>query len=456
MKMFIRSLFLLIVTISSSLTSQAQSNGSDNLVGQLSAVAHSFVADPARHRIYASLMADNSVAVIDTQTLKITNTIATGSAPAGMSMSSDGLTLYVALSGVNQIGVINLTTLTASNPLTVGMKPWQIEAGPSGRLYITPAVEGNGLLQVDAATGATQATLDTQPHKEALLQISSDRTKLYCASTQVSPATLKRYDVSTATAILEENTDDEFLDVGQSGKDLQLSHNGATLTYATIFGNNNDTYASATELFDSLDFTQPGGNCIVGPNPSFLTFSPDDSILYEHRAGPGQVYLFDTATAARIGILKVLEDSVSDLITDESGQYLFVADATAIEIYDLLADVTTTFYGTTGKLQNFQVPIYIQPTSINTTDLPAGLTFDSTTKVISGTPTADGIFPVTVTASDGTHTVTATLTLIIYPNEQALNISTRSNVTTGAGVLIAGFIITGVDAQNVVLRGIGP
>ncbi len=456
MKLFVHFSLLVPVLFGSGLTMQAQSTGSDNLVGQLPVVAHRLVADPVRHRIYASLMADNSVAVIDTQTLKITNTIAIGMAPAGMSMSPDGSTLFVALSGASQVGVINLTTFTTSSPLTVAVKPWQIEAGLADRLYITPVDEGDGLLQVDATTGATQATLDAQPHKEALLQISQDRTKLYFGSTQVSPATLKRYGVSTATAILEENTDDESLPVGQSGKDLKLSHDGASFSYATLFGNNNDVYAAATALFDSMDFTQSEGSCIIGPNPSFLTFSPDDSILYEHRAGPGQVYLFDTATSTKSGVLKVLGDSVSDLITDESGQYLFVADGDAIEIYDLLANVTTTFYGTTGKLQSFQVPIYIEPTSINATDLPAGLTFDSATKVISGTPTEDGTFPVTVTASDGTHTVTATLTLILYPDEHAVNISTRSSVNVGASVLIAGFIITGVDTQNVVVRGIGP
>src|SRR5437762_7080411 len=42
------------------------------------------------------------------------------------------------------------------------------------------------------------------------------------------------------------------------------------------------------------------------------------------------------------------------------------------------------------------------------------------------------------------------------PTAQLLNISTRASVQTGAGVTIAGFIITGTDPKQVVVRGLGP
>ena len=42
------------------------------------------------------------------------------------------------------------------------------------------------------------------------------------------------------------------------------------------------------------------------------------------------------------------------------------------------------------------------------------------------------------------------------PTAQLLNISTRASVQTGAGVTIAGFIITGTDSKQVVVRGLGP
>lgn len=478
MKFFPRTFLASALLLGTALTSPAQTTGYDNLVARFLVVANRFVADPARHRIYASVPADNTVVVIDTDPIRLSNTIPIGLTPAGMAMSPDGLSLYVALSGTTRIGVIDLTTLATLQPLFVDIKPWQVAAGLSNRLYITPVDDVDGLLQVDAMTGATQASLDGHPYKEGLLQISPDYTTLYFGNTQLDPSTLKRYDVSTATPVLVETSVPST--TGDGGVDLKLSHDGARLCYPNLNGNApnpperlrrrgdpsqpgglSPTQTSpsfwVTDVIDPMDFTVRMGSFNIGPYPSVLTFSPDDKIAYEYRAGSKQVVLFDTATFAQFSALAVPDDSVSDLITDESGRYLFVADGTAIEIYDLQADVTTSLYGTAYTSYNiFQVPIYFEATSIDVTDLPGGLAFDAATKIISGTPTEDGTFPVVVTASDATRTVTVNLTLVLYPDERAQNISTRGNVQPGSGVLIAGFIITGNDPQDIIVRAIGP
>jgi hypothetical protein len=60
--------------------------------------------------------------------------------------------------------------------------------------------------------------------------------------------------------------------------------------------------------------------------------------------------------------------------------------------------------------------------------------------------------------NDGSHALTSAE---LYGSGQStaatlLNISTRMRVLTGEQVLIAGFIITGTDPKNVIIRGIGP
>ena len=61
-----------------------------------------------------------------------------------------------------------------------------------------------------------------------------------------------------------------------------------------------------------------------------------------------------------------------------------------------------------------------------------------------------------VTVSDGTNIVTFNLTLIVYPNSRAANISTRARVLSGENVLIAGFIVDGPAGKMVFIRGLGP
>ncbi len=116
MKFSPRTFLAAAVLLSTALASPAQTTGNDNLVARFTVVANRFVADPARHRIYASVPADNTVAVIDTAPIRLSNTIPIGLTPAGMAMSPDGLSLYVALSGTTRIGVLDLTTLATLQP----------------------------------------------------------------------------------------------------------------------------------------------------------------------------------------------------------------------------------------------------------------------------------------------------------------------------------------------------
>jgi uncharacterized protein YhjY with autotransporter beta-barrel domain len=73
----------------------------------------------------------------------------------------------------------------------------------------------------------------------------------------------------------------------------------------------------------------------------------------------------------------------------------------------LVAPVVTpgqTANGNGGQAFNYQIQASNLPTGYSATGLPAGLSVNTTTGVISGTPTATGSFTVTTTASNGSGT----------------------------------------------------
>src|SRR5262249_32497358 len=86
--------------------------------------------------------------------------------------------------------------------------------------------------------------------------------------------------------------------------------------------------------------------------------------------------------------------------------------------------------GTVGTAFSYQITATNNPTSFNATGLPSGLTVNTATGVISGTPTTATGSPFSVGPSS-THnavTVTATLVLTITPG---LPLITSSLVATG-------------------------
>ena len=71
--------------------------------------------------------------------------------------------------------------------------------------------------------------------------------------------------------------------------------------------------------------------------------------------------------------------------------------------------------GTGGLPFSYTITASNSPTSFNTTGLPAGLSINTTTGVISGAATVAGTFNVTLSASNGVGTGSATLTLTMAP-----------------------------------------
>ena len=124
----------------------------------------------------------------------------------------------------------------------------------------------------------------------------------------------------------------------------------------------------------------------------------------------------------------------------------------------------TTATAARSAFLSYQITATNNPTSYGATGLPVGLTVNNNTGVISGTPTATGAFIAAINANNAAGSGQADLVLTIDPvfgalpgqPSNLLNISTRLNVLDGDNVLIGGFIVTGTDPKQVLVRGIGP
>jgi hypothetical protein len=86
-----------------------------------------------------------------------------------------------------------------------------------------------------------------------------------------------------------------------------------------------------------------------------------------------------------------------------------------------------TASGTVGVAVSYTITATNNPTSFNATGLPAGLSVNTRTGVISGTPTATGSFSVTISATNAAGTGSATLALTISASGSTASLFSASN-----------------------------
>jgi Protein of unknown function (DUF4038)/Putative collagen-binding domain of a collagenase/Putative Ig domain len=92
---------------------------------------------------------------------------------------------------------------------------------------------------------------------------------------------------------------------------------------------------------------------------------------------------------------------------------------------------SATANGTAGSAFTYQITATNTPTSYGATGLPTGLSVNSTTGLISGTPTGGGTSTVTLSATNGSGTGNATMTLTIAASVSSSFVQAAANAATG-------------------------
>jgi carbohydrate binding protein with CBM6 domain/putative Ig domain-containing protein len=110
-----------------------------------------------------------------------------------------------------------------------------------------------------------------------------------------------------------------------------------------------------------------------------------------------------------------------------------------------LISSTLTDTGTVGTPFNYSISASNTPTSYNATNLPAGLSINTSTGIISGTPTTAGTKNVIISATNGIGTGNSSLTITINPLPPIIS---SSLTTTGMVGTAFNYHITGSSSPT--------
>jgi YVTN family beta-propeller protein len=287
-----------------------------DVVAQYPFGASAMVMSPTEPYIYATIPSQNSVAIINTNTLAVENTVFVGSGPAGLTFSPDGRYAYIANSSSSFVVVFDTQTRSVVNSFLMPQQPRDVVFASGNRLFV---LSHSTIYQIDATTGASvgeNISSGAVLVYSGALEISPDGNALYYGNYGVSPAKMYKFNVTTTTPVLQWGS--PHGPHGDNGQDLTLSHDGSFISYAVGSGQN--LYQIAKFRTSDMGML---GSFNTGAYPQQIAFSPDDRIAYAvHTAG--EIDLFDALTFLPIGTIRASGEA-TELTVDRTGRYLFAS-----------------------------------------------------------------------------------------------------------------------------------
>lgn len=185
--------------------------------------------------------------------------------------------------------------------------------------------------------------------------------------------------------------------------------------------------------------TQPANQTIVaGQNASFtIVATGDPTPTYQWRRNGLNI---SGATSATLNLTNVPFDgggSFSVALSNPGGS--IVSSAATLTVNPIAPVITSpdTATGILGRLFQYQVTATTTQATYTATGLPGGLTLNSSTGVLSGTPTATGVFPASLTATNVTGSNTKTVTITIQSPPPIINSAAAASGRVGVAFSFA-------------------
>ena len=478
--------------------------------------ASSFAMHPTRPLMYATIPSQNSIAIINTNTLAA-STVFVGSRPTNLALSPDGTKAYIANSATNFIVVFNTQTQTIVDSFLLPEQPQDVVFGSQNRLWVLGESYGH-IFQIDATTGASAGPSigGNVFIYSGALEISPDRNALYYCDYGLSPAKMYKFNVSTPNATLLWQS--PHGPHGSNGQDLTLSHNGSFICFATGSGQNSYQIAK----FRTSDMAILG-SFDTGPYPRQVAFSQDDRVVYAVHTS-NEIDVFDANTFLSLGTI-FASGEASDLRVDSTDRHLFAGYTDSLwgfagtRVFDIvplpesqLGNISTRSFVQTGdnvmiggfivqgiqskrviiraigpELSRFGVPNVLGDPTLeihNSSGAVIASNDNWQQTIIGGIITGDqaleirrsghaptdaresaivaelpaGNYTAIVRGINDTMGVALVEAYDLGPGSNSIlgNISTRSFVQTADNVMIGGFIVQGTEQKRVIVRAIGP
>lgn len=423
----------------------------------------------------------------------VKGTVATGlSAVAGLAFDSSG-NLFASQPSAHTIlkfaGDGTMTTFT-NNVKT----PWGITFDAAGNLCVVDSSDAGPHLLYKFDLAGTRTTFATLPARctgityeglfgslyvaavgsNSVIEVHKDGSQTTLASGLSSPESLAIEPVVPAPGVVYIGDDSNINVVNSNGRRSTFTGQGLVgQVYPMAFDSKGNLFAgqSTGVIKISPAAIQSGFATAVSPVTALAVDSADNVYYGDGKTifkvtPTGTKTTFGTTTDSLLGMAVYASDNVfaSTISSSEVGSIIKFTPASAQTVFatgigrgygmafSASGDLYVAQYG--GPILKF-TPAGGKTTFTSNVDLSLYIAFDGAGNLyVSASGTvykyAPNGFKTTLYSGNALGIA------VEKPTGRPLNISTRLKVQTGDNALISGFIITGPDPKNVLIRGIGP
>lgn len=349
----------------------------------------------------------------------------------------NGGAVYIGSGGIVKNGAATMTTnLTFSSGIVGAKAPWStavpITLPASGNITFQTADAGAVPYDITLAGAISGAGGFTKTGAGTLTLDGTGVTHTFTGAANVNAGVLRVTSaLGAATNAIAINSGGALTGNGTISRPITLNAGGTlapdgATAAATLSGTSLTWNAGGTLAFnlggatDQLALT--GALTKAGTGSYAFQFTPDASLA------PGTYTLVTFASTD----FAASDFSATGLPTGLAGQFVLAANALNLVVYGPPVVTSGSAAGIFGAPFSYAIAATDSPTTYSATGLPAGLTLDPGTGVISGAPGAVGTFAVALTATNAAGTGEGTLTVSIVPAAATVQLGNLNQVYDGA------------------------
>lgn len=253
----------------------------------------SVAAQTSAPRLLVLNKGENSLAIVDPETLKVLGRVPTGNSPHEVAASSDGRLAFVANYGPgpepgNSLSIIDLKAMKEVRRVDLGglRRPHGIIV-VGGKVYFT--CEANRLIaRYDLATDKVDWLMGTGQETTHMLAVTPDQKKIYTAN--IRSGSITAFDFSVQPSTITQ------IPIGDNPEGMDLSPNGKEVWAAHRNSGQISIVDTATKKVATIN---------VGGDPYRVKFTPDGKRALISNPQDGELIVIDAATRKEIQRLQV-------------------------------------------------------------------------------------------------------------------------------------------------------